>query len=700
MKNFLKKCLSLVLVAILAAGTIGTYLPGASAKAEATGTTETPKYMAKMVISNNKVSRTGQFVTVTPGTTYTFSYQAYAIKAGRIQGWTYESGYNDGACIAQNGFQAGETKECKGTYTVPEGRTKLYINFQVSSGEFYIWNIKFTVQNSNENLLQNADFAQGEGSWINWHFSAWGGDGASNQHVTNDAKSTEFEVESGRKILLYNEELFSQNIENRELLEETDDPMYMAHIVGVRNSADTGWDGLRIGQYIDMKAENTYTLSYDLYVVQKGNLQGWIGEYSSTDTSKYAVAQGTDVAGTITSKTASFFVTEDKTVNVRFECNGGEFYVWNVRLTVNGSDDNLLTNSTFEQGNGSWIGWTFTSAYGYSNKKMTTVEESKTAEETTQRKIVPYGMFASTDIATWSAEPILEETLDFNYKTAVTATMTDGTTPSMTFKMVSGGNIINAKTVSGALEDDGRYSFSFEVLPQQMAYNVIATLSVTTSSGVQIQMKEYSVKEYCAELLADENSDETLKDLIADLLRYGAQTQAAFGKTDTITSGLSDSMSGYGSEALLTNAVYVSNLLSGDNTATYKWKSASLVLDGKVTIRLKFEASDILGLTVKIGADAYDIQTGEGYYYVDIPMMATAFDKTITAQFFVNDVAQGATLSYSVNTYLYRKQNSETEGDLLLSVYRYGQSADAYYAYLNPGAAEFLDNEIADNWDL
>ena len=687
MKNFLKKCLSLVLVAILAAGTIGTYLPGTSAEAEATETTETPKYMAKMVKSSDSTNRTAQRITVTAGTTYTISYKMYVITKGNLQ--ARANGENNTWVIQGNDVVKEGYYEKSKEYTVPAGTTSLLFNFQVGSGEFYLWDVKFVENGTDTNLLKNADFSQGNGSWIDWMFSGYNGGNA--QNITTVTKSHELETTIGRKIILYNKELFSPNIENRELLEETGDPLYMAKMLGSGKTTTTD-DGLRIQQTISVDPTKTYTLSYSMYVLTKGNLQGWLDEN---------VCQGVDAAGTCIEKTVKNIQPSSTSITARFETTGGEFYIWGIKLTEDGGDGtNLLVNPDFTQGNGSWLGWTFTADYGYSGKKMTTVEESKTAEETTQRKIVPYGMFASTDIATWSAEPILEETLDFNYKTAVTATMTDGTTPSMTFKMVSGGNIINAKTVSGALEDDGRYSFSFEVLPQQMAYNVIATLSVTTSSGVQIQMKEYSVKEYCAELLADENSDETLKDLIADLLRYGAQTQAAFGKTDTITSGLSDSMSGYGSEALLTNAVYVSNLLSGDNTATYKWKSASLVLDGKVTIRLKFEASDISGLTVKIGADAYDIQTSDGYYYVDIPMMATAFDKTITAQFFVNDVAQGATLSYSVNTYLYRKQNNETEGALLLSVYRYGQSADGYYAYLNPGTTESLDNEIADNWDL
>ena len=58
----------------------------------------------------------------------------------------------------------------------------------------------------------------------------------------------------------------------------------------------------------------------------------------------------------------------------------------------------------------------------------------------------------------------------------------------------------------------------------------------------------------------------------------------------------------------------------------------------------------------------------------------------------------GATLSYSVNTYLYRKQHAESQKQLLQALFNYGQSAEIYYAFINSEVV--LDNDYEDNWEL
>ena len=684
MKNILKKSVTWLMILFLSVGTIGTFLPGIAAEAEAA---DEPKYMAKIVAraDGNNDNRLGQFISVESGASYTLSYEIYVIEKGMIQGWAAEA-----TCIAQDyNTDAGKTNEVEGTYVVPEGTTQIYLNFQCSSGEYYVWNIQFKKVDSDINLLTNANFSEGNGSWMNWTYSGWGGGGA--QTVTSLGMSDSFEKNTGRKVILYNNELFSQNIANREELEFTGDPLYMAHIAE---------KDLAINQYgISGTPKETYVLTYNYYKLTNGNLQGRIGYSDKSYETGYFKVFNDVSASNNTWKSASVEYTlgedEDK-LFIRFEGQDDvDGYVWNVKLTEkNGDGTNLLKNSDFMQSGGTWIGWNI-----QGKGDIKTVEGSNEAGLTTNCEIVSYDSSLFTteneDLANWSVQPILQETLDFTYKT----TLKEATeaTPTMTFVMKNGSDIVKEETVSGTLIKDGTngYSFSLKVLPQQMAYTINATLNVDDST----QTKVYSVKKYCATILANEDYSVYLKDLVVDLVRYGSETQTLLQKENTIKLGLNSLMSGLGSNGVLANVQCLTDLISGENSGTYQWKSASLVLDGKVTIRFKFTASSIENLKIKVNDVDYDIKTAEKYYYVDIPMAATAFGDTVQAKFYENDTQTGATLSYSVNTYLYRQKDSQN-AELMQCIYKYGQSAEVYKEYMTNGTVLPLDNELVDTWLL
>lgn len=696
MKNIFIKSISLFLIVILAVVTFGSYLPGAS-KGTVVEAAES-RYMAKMVprADGNNDNRLGQFVSVTEGKNYTLSFKICVIEKGLFQAFFGTESDNFGVFNVQDavsGIAVDKTKTVSATKTC-----KMYLNFQVSNGSFYIWDIKLTEENSGTNLLNNADFTQGNGSFMNWTYSGWGGGGA--QAVTSITASDKFEKTTGRKIILYNEELFSKELVDREKLEYTGDPEYMAKM----NSAN---QNLRIGQDISVEGGSTYKLSFNYYVVSGGLIQGWL----EVDSSNRKVVNTTAATGKQGVATVEYQVANTATkMNVRFECqtynstNIGEWYIWGITLTKDGKDvTQLLQNVDFTQGGGSWIGWSFFS------KKVTDVETSMAMEKQYQREIISYDstLFDGTnsDIAVWSVQPILEEALDLNYKTSLKVQPDEGTKPIMTFEMLEGNEVLKAEEVEGVLHEDGKYRFSFEILPQQMEHTIRTTLKITTNGVEKQQTKEYSVKEYCGTILMNSNSSDYLKDIIADLLRYGGETQKMFGKEDTITKGLGKAISGFGSNGALVNIPnYITDLISADQTnETYKWKSASLVLDGKVTIRLKFTTSEeIENLEIKVNNVTYPIQadTSGQFYYVDVPLAATEYDCEIKAQFHVGENVTGSTLKYSVNTYLYRKRNVDTQKSLLQSIYNYGKSAEDYSQYVLWGTIKNLDNEISDNWNL
>lgn len=693
MKNIFKKSLVWIMILLLSVGTIGTFLPGASAKAEAGST----KYMVKMVprADGNNDNRLGQYIQVEKGKTYTLSFQLYVIEPGIVQGWKGENG--SGTKLVQDYMtKEGTVKQVKreNSYTATENE-KIYVNIQCGSGAFYIWDIKFTAENSDINLLQNADFTDGDGSFVNWSYSGWGGDHL--QTITTNNESEEFEHATGRKVLLYNEELFSTNISNRDELELNGEPMYMAHI---------GQYWKRISQTLTVESGKTYTLEYEYCKTIAGNLQGRVG-YVTTDDAEgtFTAHNDTTSTGECKKATVSFTMPSDKTeLFVRFEgtdaTNKVDGYIWNVKLTKEGESKNLLKNADFTQNGGSWIGWDV-SGYGV----IKDIETSNKAGLNTNCEILSYDrslFHENADLAEWKVQPILQETLDFTYKTTLKNVTEE--TPTMTFVVKNGDDVIQEKTVEGQriVSEKNGYAFSLNVLPQNMSCTIQSTLNV----GGNKQTKIYSVKKYCATLLANNGTDDCLKDLLSDLVRYGAATQTYISKTDTITTGLTSFIEGHGSKAVLINASHLTNFISGDNTGTYKWTNASLRLDGKVTIRFKFTAENISGLVVKVNAAEYEIHNAGTYYYVDVPMAATQYGDEVNAQFFVNDEKQGASLSYSVNTYLYRMRNVEKVDALVVAIYHYGKSASNYRTYILTGKVETtesttaLDNEYEDQWDL
>lgn len=471
---------------------------------------------------------------------------------------------------------------------------------------------------------------------------------------------------------------------------ETESPKYMAKITARSSS----YNDSRLGQFINVEKGTTYTLSFKLYVIEQGTIIGWNRELNI---GTKLVQDHQTAVGTIKTvkHEAKYTPIEDEVAYINIQCETGAFYIWDVKFTAEGSEENLFKNANFEDGDGSFKEWYYSGYNGGSYKQMITQEDFATFENNTGRKVVPYA-------ATWSAQATLEDSIDFTYKTALTVPVYGNQTPTMKFEMLDGSSkVIKTKEVTGTANADGTYSFTYDdMLPQQMAYDITATLTVPAKSGSFTQTKTFSMKEYCKAILEDTGSATQLKNLVADLLRYGAEVQKKYGLSDSITTGLT--LTGLGSSNDL-NSInsYVSQILSGTQTGNYKWKSASLVLDGRVTVRLKFTADDTTNLTVKVNDKEYPVQSlNNGNYYVDIPMAAVDFDKELCAKFYLDGTVTGVTLNYSVNTYLYNKRNAITESDLLKSIYAYGISAESYWIYKNPVTTLGLDNEYADNWEL
>ena len=347
MKKKTKRCLACLLAVLMVLGNLGIYFPEGAPTAEASGDTNTnPAYMAKMVVTSDaKHSRTGQTIAVTAGKTYNISFNMCVVTQGRLQAWIGEDN-----CVVQGTEPVtGEPVLKTATYTVPTGKTSVYFNFQVASGEFYIWDVKFTEEGSDENLLTNADFSADEGSWIGWRFSDWGG--ASAQSVNDVTKSDELESASGRTVVAYNEDLFFQNVEKIP----TGDPEYMAKLNGTYVDANSQTKQYTwVWQSIKPTVGKTYKFTCNYYVDSGSYTDAVLWSTKNGNGISQKMRTGNPGTMEITYKA----VDGDTDVHVRFEAQPNTVcYIWNVCLSEENGKANLLQNGSLKKENGSWVGW-------------------------------------------------------------------------------------------------------------------------------------------------------------------------------------------------------------------------------------------------------------------------------------------------------------------------------------------------------
>ena len=106
-------------------------------------------------------------------------------------------------------------------------------------------------------------------------------------------------------------------------------------------------------------------------------------------------------------------------------------------------------------------------------------------------------------------------------------------------------------------------------------------------------------------------------------------------------------------------------------------------------MKFAFTATDVEGLTVKVTVNgretvftANDFYTEDGKYVVYFRgINANEYDMVVSAIFYKDGTQIGNTAEYSVNSYIFSKQNdTETENlaALVQATYNYGVSAEAY----------------------
>ena len=243
------------------------------------------------------------------------------------------------------------------------------------------------------------------------------------------------------------------------------------------------------------------------------------------------------------------------------------------------------------------------------------------------------------------------------------------------------------ETVPGVpTETEGEYVFSLTgIAPQCMGETIKAELILTLEDGTELVVDtkaSYSVREYCDDALAANPDNKALATLLADLLAYGdaAQDYTGFNADTPVSEGFAAAPSEW--EAVTDTDFTLSDKTRDD----IRFTSAGVRFAYVNRLYFKIRAADLTGVTLTVNGKTYTAEdltlvedTTDTYILYTDAIYATEFDKVFNAELCADgEVIQ--TLTYSVRSYVYAKQNSEnTEmAALVRALYTYGRSAVAY----------------------
>lgn len=261
----------------------------------------------------------------------------------------------------------------------------------------------------------------------------------------------------------------------------------------------------------------------------------------------------------------------------------------------------------------------------------------------------------------------VKEDIAVNYKVTLSDAMVEGTVMYFTI-----GETVIDVPVSEATMDSGRYVFSINLGPQYMTAIIKAELK--NGDTLLDAIEEYSIQQYAKNKLSDENSSAELKQLVSDMLRYGAAAQIY---KEYETDNLATSVDGlvYPSEEALAAPEFTPAPVNAEGVTQpiAYFTAANVWFDYTNKIMVKINTTE--NVTLKINTVEVAVE-GTTIYTEDI--VATDFDKEFVFELYYDGTLM-QTLTYSVNAYAYKKQNTETAmGKLAIALYQYGASAEAY----------------------
>ncbi len=245
----------------------------------------------------------------------------------------------------------------------------------------------------------------------------------------------------------------------------------------------------------------------------------------------------------------------------------------------------------------------------------------------------------------------------------------------------------------------GYWYFTLEGLNAvSMTHDITATLHMEKDGMHYISTPDvYSIATYAYSQLNKSSTEESLKALCANLLRYGTVTQLYKNYcTDRLPDGkLTEAQRAYLTELSTTVFDDVDRNLDDLAQPTVTWVGKSLILDSKVTLRFIFQAPSYTGDPTKLslrvtykntrgetvtarveGAELY--QAEKSRYAFDFDgLLAAELRSTLSVAVYAGEDRISPTIEYSASTY-----GNGKEGELLTvcqALMAYSDLAKAYF---------------------
>lgn len=227
-------------------------------------------------------------------------------------------------------------------------------------------------------------------------------------------------------------------------------------------------------------------------------------------------------------------------------------------------------------------------------------------------------------------------------------------------------------------EENGLCYFLLDGVSAKQMNDEIKAVIHMTKDGIAYTSRTdtYSVAEYAYNMLNKDGKSDALKQLCADLLRYGAQAQSYFSyRTDALAdAAMTGAHNRYLSDLSSVSLTNHMQMLDDMQEPTLKWKSASLVLGNRITLKfianlngyagsietlsahISYEDGNGIHKTVRL-TEFVPIEGSEGLYEVECDFLAAKdLRSVLTATLYEGDVQCARSVRYSVESYASRQQ--------------------------------------------
>lgn len=220
---------------------------------------------------------------------------------------------------------------------------------------------------------------------------------------------------------------------------------------------------------------------------------------------------------------------------------------------------------------------------------------------------------------------------------------------------------------------DGYYAFSVNLGAPEMTENVTLTL---ISDGIAVLQKTYSVCQY-AQYLLDGNYNEETKNLVLQMLNYGAKAQLYFEhRTDDLANAGNVVQPDYQIPTRMPEIA-----IAGSVTGA-RYYGSTMLFRSETAMRYYFAVTGNVGdYTFAVDGKTYQPVAKGDYYYIEVAdinpqEMETAMDVSVT------NGAENMSFSYRPMDYIIRMYNkagtSQKMKDMLFAANGYFQSAKVF----------------------